>query len=177
MLKRLALLLLLAVSPASAEEGADASETTERFGAWTVRCIDRQGTEAKACEVVVAIQGQAGLFAQVALGRPGGTREMLMVVRTPLGVMVSQPVTVTPQGDGNTAVELAFVTCLADGCIAQATVAGDWLTKLTKQETAIIGFAERTGRKITIKIPIPDLAGALSRIGLDCGSGNCVPAE
>jgi invasion protein IalB len=175
MSKRLALLLLLAVSPVSAQEAAP--ETTERFGAWTVRCIERQGEPAKACEVVVAIQGQAGFFVQVALGRPPGAKETLMVARTQLGVMVSQPVTVASQDEGNTSVELAFMTCLADGCIAQATIAGDWLGKLTRQETATIGFAERTGRKITIKVPIPDLAGALSRIGLDCGSGNCVPAE
>jgi invasion protein IalB len=175
MSKRLALLLLLAAWPVSAQEAAP--ETTERFGAWTVRCVERQGGQGKACEVVVAIQGQAGFFAQVAFGRPSGAKETLVVARTPLGVMVSQPVTVSPQGEGNTPVELTFVTCLADGCIAQATVADDWLGKLTRQETATIGFAERTGRKITIKVPIPDLAGALSRIGLDCGSGNCVPAE
>jgi invasion protein IalB len=175
MSKRLALVLLLAVSPVLAQEGGP--ETTERFGAWTVRCIDRQGAEAKACEVIVAVQGQAGFFVQVAFGRPSGAKETLVVARTPLGVMVSQPVSITSQGEGSTSLELAFMTCLADGCIAQATVAGDWLGKLTKQETATIGFAERTGRKITIKVPIPDLAGALSRIGLDCGSGTCVPAE
>jgi len=177
MSKRLILLFLLAVSPAAAQQGPEASETTERFGAWTVRCIDRQGGEAKACEVVVAIQGQAGFFAQVAFGRPSGSKETLAVARTPLGVMVSQPVTVTAQGEGNTPTELAFMTCLADGCIAQAAVAGDWLGKLATGQKAAIGFAERTGRKITIEVPIPDLAGALSRIGLDCASGNCIAAE
>lgn len=176
-MKRLAITFLLALSsPVFAQQTPEPSETTEKFGAWTVRCVTQQGDVGKACEVLLAIQGQGGLIAQIAMGQPqaGGT---LVVSRTPLGVLVSEPVTLAPAGQDTVGIALPFVTCLANGCLAQALVSGEQLGGLVSQETATVGFAERTGRKVRIDIPLSGLSDALSRIGLDCSSGSCVATE
>ncbi|MBO6717335.1 MAG: invasion associated locus B family protein [Rhizobiaceae bacterium] len=170
-----AALTLVMSFPAIAQQAAEPSETTERFGAWTVRCVNQQGeNEGKACEVFLAVQGQGGLIAQIALGQPqqAGT---LMVARTPLGVLVSEPVRL--ETAGTPPLTLPFVTCLANGCLAQSVVPGDFLGELTGHETASATFAERSGRQIQINLPLTGLNDALARIGVDCGSGSCVPAE
>lgn len=178
MFRRIAVACLLMISTqALAQQAPEPSETTEKFGAWTVRCVSQQGDAGKACEVFLTVQGQGGLIAQIAVGRPQDGEEALMASRTPLGVLVSAPVSIALEGDSPKSLELPFLTCLANGCLAQAIVSGDRLGKLARQETASFGFAERTGRRVQINIPLSGLSDALSRIGLDCGSGACVPTE
>ena len=173
-----AVAFLVAISTqALAQQPPEPSETTEKFGAWTVRCISQQGDAGKACEVFLAVQGQGGLIAQIAVGRPQDGEATLMASRTPLGVLVSEPVSIALEGESPTSLDLPFVTCLVNGCLAQAIISGDRLGELARRETATLGFAERTGRKVRINIPLSGLTDALSRIGLDCGSGACVPAE
>jgi invasion protein IalB len=178
-MRRLAVayIILSLSSPALAQQSPEPSETTEKFGAWTVRCVSQQGDAGKACEVFLAVQGQAGLIAQIAVGRPQDGEETLMASRAPLGVLVSEPVSIALEGESPISLDLPFVTCLANGCLAQAIVSGERLGELAGRETAILGFAERTGRKVRINIPLTGLREALSRIGLDCNSGPCVPAE
>jgi invasion protein IalB len=176
MLRRVAVAFLVAIStPSLAQQSPEPSETTEKFGAWTVRCISQQGDAGKACEVFLAVQGQGGLIAQIAIGRSG--EATLMASRTPLGVLVSEPVSIGLEGESQISFNLPFVTCLANGCLAQATVSGDRLGDLARRETATLGFAERTGRKVRINIPMSGLTDALSRVGLDCSAGACIPVE
>jgi invasion protein IalB len=179
MVKRAAVAFLLTLSTqAFAQENApEPSETTEKFGAWTVRCVNQQGDTGKACEVALAVQGQGGLIAQIAVGNPKGSEGPLIVGRTPLGVLVSEPVAIAAQDGEAAKITLPFVTCLANGCLAQASVSGDALGSLAGKETAAVTFAERTGRKVQINIPIAGLKDALTRIGLDCSSGSCKSAE
>lgn len=179
MMRRLAVALLSCLAlPALAQQAPpQPSETTEKFGAWTVRCVQQAESAERACEVLLAIQGQGGLIAQIAVGRPQGGEGTLVVARTPLGVLLSDPVTVAPAEDEAAAVALPFVTCLANGCLAQALIAGDRLGALVSKEMATVGFAERSGRKIQISVPLAGLRDALTRIGLDCGSGVCAASE
>jgi invasion protein IalB len=179
MVKRItiACLLILSTQAFAQENAPEPSETTEKFGAWTVRCVNQQGDAGKACEVALAVQGQGGLIAQIAVGNPKDGDNPLIVGRTPLGVLVSEPVTIVAQGDEAAKLTLPFVTCLANGCLAQASVSGDDLGKLAARDTGAVTFAERTGRKVQINIPLAGLTDALTRIGLDCGSGSCKPAE
>ena len=178
MMKFLTAALLLTVSSAAyAQPSSEPSETTEKFGSWTVRCVARKDDAQKACEVVLAVQGQGGPIAQIAVGRPQGEGDTLVVVRTPLGVSISEPVTMTQEGADTTAISLPFFTCLANGCLAQGSVAGDRLGALTAQETVTLAFADRTGRKVQIRIPVDGLAEALGRIGLDCSSNSCAASQ
>ena len=175
---RLAVALFFALTAqALAQQAPEPSETTETFGSWTVRCVAQQGSETKACEVVLAISGQSGLIAQIAFGRPEGSEGTVLAVRTPLGVLVSSPVVIAAQSDGASPVNVPFVTCLATGCLAQAQVAAQPLGDLAAAETAAIEFAERSGRKVRINIPLSGLKDALTRIGLDCSNGPCEPAD
>lgn len=177
MIKRAAVLSFLVLSAhAWAQENTpEPSETTEKFGAWTVRCVTLDG--GKACEVALAVQGQGGLIAQIAIGNPDGSDKPLLAARTPLGVLISEPVAIAAQDDDSEKLTLPFVTCLASGCVAQASVAGDELGKFAGWNAAAVTFAERSGRKVRINIPLAGMTDALTRIGLNCSSGFCNPAE
>jgi invasion protein IalB len=164
-------LVCLFGSPALAQQSSQAPETTEIFGSWTVRCVGQE-TE-KSCEAVLTVSGQGGLIAQIAFGRPDAAKEAVMAARTPLGVHVASPLAL--QSEGGTTVSAAFSTCLPAGCLAQTKVSDAELDAFKAGETAIIEFAERTGRKVRVNIPLGGLGDALQR--LSCEDAACEPVE
>lgn len=164
-----ALCCIMAGGIAAAQEASQPSETTETFASWTVRCRQPAPEAPRVCEVVHAVQGQGGVLAQIAIGTPPGGAAPLIVVQTPLGVLVSQPVTIgSAAAEGGTApaFSLPFATCLQTGCIAQAETTHDALDALARDQTASFAFAERTGRAIEIAVPLAGLRNALARLGV-----------
>ncbi len=159
--------LLLGSGQLAVAEDAPAqpSETTETFGAWTVRCQKPNAEAPRACEVLHAVQGQGGIITQIAIGTPPGSTQQLLVVQAPLGVLVSQPVTIADQAAATTTIySIPFQTCLQIGCLAQMETNFEALDKLAALATAKLSFAERTGRLIEISIPLNGMKDALARL-------------
>lgn len=151
--------MALALGTAAAED-VQPSETTETFGNWTVRC--RKPADApKACELVHSVAGQGGVITQIAIGTPPGKEKPLVVVQTPLGVLVSRPVTIAAGSDTLT---LPFVTCLQIGCLAQLETSNEALDALATGGAAKLGFAESSGRAIDVSIPLDGMKDALARL-------------
>lgn len=137
------------------------SETTETFGAWTVRC--RAAGEARSCELIHAIQAQSGVMAQLAFGTPPGADKPLAVVQVPLGVLVARPVTIAVQPEG-AALEIPFSTCLQIGCLAQRSVEPAELDGMAAGASAELSFSERTGRLVRVAVRLEGFKAALARL-------------
>lgn len=148
-----------------AQEGVQPSETTETFGAWTVRCQKPAAEGPRACEVLHAVQGQGGAIAQVAIGTPPGKEAPLLVVQVPLGILVSSPVAIADQAAADkTIFSLPFQTCLNIGCLAQIETTFDALEAFAAIQTARVTFSERGGRAIDLSVPMNGLKDALTRL-------------
>lgn len=152
-------LVVLTGWPAAAQD--QPSETTETFGAWTVRCR-QAGDASRTCELLHSVQAQNGVLAQLAFGTPPGGAGPLAVVQVPLGVLVAQPVGLAPASGA--ALEIPFSTCLQIGCLAQREVSAEELDGLAAAPSAELTFAERTGRQVRVTIPLDGFRAALARL-------------
>lgn len=137
------------------------SQTTETYGAWTVRCI---GDEEKACEAVQVINGQAGTIAEIAIALTTNQSEAIIASRAPLGVLVSEPI-LFGETDGSEFIEINYVTCLSQGCFAQVSVPAEGLLSLADKKSGHLSIKERTGRTYRITVSFEGLRDALTRLG------------
>lgn len=160
-----AITLMAQLGASQAQEGVQPSETTETFGAWTVRCQKPAAEAPRACEVLHAVQGQGGAIAQVAIGTPPGKEAPLLVVQVPLGILVATPVAIADQAAADkTIFSLPFQTCLNIGCLAQIETSFEALETFAAIQTARVTFAERSGRSIELSVPVNGLKDALARL-------------
>ena len=137
------------------------SQTTETFGAWTVRCI---GEGQKTCEAVQVINGQSGTIAEIAIALTNGQTEAIIASRAPLGVMLSEPM-LFGEKDSTDAIQINYVTCLNQGCLAQVTVPAEGLLSLAGKKAGNLSIKERSGRTYRITVSFDGLKDALTRLG------------
>lgn len=159
--------IAMAGLPAVAQEDKPTpqpSETTETFGSWTVRCQKPSAQAPRTCEVLHTVQSQGNLIVQIAVGTPTGKETPLIVVQTPLGVLVSQPVAILKAQSGEPQLSVSFQTCLQIGCLAQLDIDHETLDGLASGQAAKLAFAERTGRSVEITIPLNGMSDALTRL-------------
>ncbi len=136
------------------------SQTTETFGAWTIRCV---GEEQKSCEALQVINSNAGTIAEIAIALGNNNKEAIIASRAPLGVMISEPMRFGESG-GKTPFEINYVTCVSQGCIAQTKVSTDGLFELADKDAGSLTFKERSGRALQIKLSLNGLKDALIRL-------------
>lgn len=170
MAKRLAAALLAALTalPAGAQEttapatsGNEPNETSERYGAWTLHCT-RTPEAGKACEVLHVVRGQQGPLAQVAFGRPDPSQPVLAVIRTPLGMNLQMPVSLTGEAIADTALD--WFICLQNGCLARAELDPAEVEALSASTELQLAFQDGGERPVEIALPVEGLADALSRL-------------
>jgi len=137
------------------------SQTTETFGAWTVRCV---GGEQKTCEAVQVINGQTGTIAEIAIALPKGQTEAIIAGRAPLGMMISEPM-LFGEKDGAEVIEINYVTCISQGCLAQAKVPAEGLLSLAGKKAGDLTIKEHSGRIYQITVSFDGLKDALTRLG------------
>lgn len=138
------------------------SQTTETFGAWTVRCV---GDVQKNCEALQVINGQAGTIAEIAIALPQGQKDAVIASRAPLGVMISEPIRFGEKGSSD-AIEINYVTCVSQGCIAQAKVSAEGLRSLAGKKAGNLTIKEHSGRTYQITVSFDGLGDALTRLGM-----------
>lgn len=150
----------------SAEKAPVHSQTTETFGAWTVRCTNVGADQTtRQCEALVRIQNKGNTIAEIAVGKGKQAGEAVVAGRTPLGVLISQPLQLQAKSDAD-AIDINYVTCLANGCVARTQVAAANLKPFTSEESGNLTLRESTGRTITISVPMNGFKDALSALGL-----------
>jgi invasion protein IalB len=161
--------------PAVAEAAApsEPTVTTASYGSWVLRCVqllrpapaaadaNKTGRDGgQACEVVqtvqVQVQGQAQPFAQIAIGRVPGEKELTVTVLVPVNIALPGAIHLSANGktgeEEKGRLELLWQRCIAGSCAASA-----------KPDTAILSVF-RTGTEGQLRFV--DASGQLAAIPL-----------
>ncbi len=178
-------LVLAALTSMPASAAQETANKTSQFGAWSLRCADgvdatsqpqsassqnaKSSPKTNQCELVLSVRSNGRELAELAVGVPAQAPDKLVVAgRTPLGVLLSEPMRLGAQQDASEPsaepIDLAFFTCLSNGCLARALVPGDKLQPLAKLDVVHLSFRERNGRALTIVVPTKGLDQALAHL-------------
>jgi|GEM_PF-1447315 len=177
----------MSASPAWAEDPAGdqaPSQTTATYGDWTMRCrvhraapqsgdqeseVPAPAAESRLCELTQATRvapdnGAPRRLTEVAIGRLPGADEVTVLVRTPLDTLLREGVTISGEVERDTEagtpmpeVSLSYLTCDAQGCLADTTVPGKTIDALATATAARLVFVDRGGRRIAVPLSLNGL--------------------
>lgn len=154
-----ALPLVAAVAfPAMAQQTS--SNTTTSFDAWVMGCSSRTADSkvSKACEIRSTLvledpqTKQQGVAAVIAVGRLAVDKpELQFVVQLPSNAILNVPVRISGK-DGKPAIELPFVACQQQVCIAASTITDTQLSAMKKiGENFYINYRNQMGQEPKIE--------------------------
>lgn len=121
-------------------------------GDWQVACLP-QG-----CRAEPRMSGAPGLGLTVV---PEG-QGLVMVLRTPLGLLLGEGVAVTV--DGRAVGRLAFLTCEADGCVAPVRVEGGVRAALRGGTAMVLTLRRRDGTVLAAEYSLLGFIAATDRL-------------
>lgn len=153
---------------------ATPQQTTASFADWTLRCTMPAGSTAKFCEVVQGIQQNDHPVAQIAIGRPIGQKQFQLTVLVPLNVSLQAGpgVLAGSEGEPTPLLTLAWRRCVPIGCMADAALATEVLTRLRGwTEPGRITFTDAAGRPATLPFSPRGLAQAMDALTKEDGAG------
>jgi invasion protein IalB len=147
--------------------GAEPQNTSATYGDWILRCA-RAGDGAAAqriCEIVQAIQlqGQQGVFAQIAIGRAGAKDPLHITAELPATITFPSTVKMLTDEKDTQPVELTWKKCLMGaGCFADSEFKDD-MAKRWKLQTGNgrLLFKDGTGRDLVVLFSFRGLPQAL----------------
>ena len=156
-----------AISPALAQTVAPAAGTPQiAITGWRVEC-DSQGT-ALNCRVTdqVTQSGTGGLIGALGVALATDTKKPVMTLQLPLGLAVSDPVTLSSDGASQA---FSLITCDRSGCFARAPIDDALLAKMRsdKQQLRInynIVNATLAKQTVTLNIGLDGFDAALTKI-------------
>lgn len=186
-----ALAAVLIAGPALAQTAAAPTATTATFGDWTVSCTmatptTGDTTPVKICEMTTKLNlkgndGQLHPLLQIAIGQPPNAPAVRIVLQLPIDVALRDPVALSvdktaaaPAADGQTTLppqddllSASYLACAPTGCLADAEVSGEVLTRLNKVKTLNVTFSSISGpKKITVPVSLNGFGDALADLGL-----------
>lgn len=138
----------------------------ETYRDWILRCeapeMPDETPAAQSCEIVQELfQTETNQrLLSVTLQAADGGAEMLLV--TPFGLRLADGVTIAV--DEETLAQVAFFTCLPQGCIATGELDADMLARLAPSETAEILMAGQGGGEVSISVSLNGFAAAWDRL-------------
>lgn len=133
---------LVSVGPAAAQNAAPKETVKATHGAWEVRCLEGTNTCAMS-QVGKTADGKRALL--VTLQRVAGAKAQdgkpiaaAMTVQTPLGVLI--PYGLRLKIDGDKVVPLPLTRCIQAGCVSQAPMLAEAVTKMKRGSKAVFGY-------------------------------------
>jgi invasion protein IalB len=146
---------------------AEPQNTSATYGDWILRC-SRNGNGAQAvrvCEVVQSfqIQGQQGVFAQLAIGRVGAKDPLRITLAMQPNVSFPSTVKLSVDEKDTQPVELSWRKCIpGGGCLADTEFKDDTLKRWKGEAgNGRLAFKDAAGRDIAIPFSFRGLAQAL----------------
>lgn len=141
-LSAIAVLAALAVTPVAAQNAAPKDTLKATHGSWEVRCLS--GTDTCAMSqvgktddgkraILVTIQRVSGAKTQDGKPIPAA-----MTVQTPLGVLL--PYGLRLKIDGDKVIPLPVTRCIQAGCVSQAPMLAEAVTKMKRGSKAVFGY-------------------------------------
>ena len=154
-------------APAPAPVSAEPQNTSATYGDWILRCTHSgEGAAAqRICEIVqpFQLQGQQGIFAQLAIGRTGPKDPLRVTVQLPATITFPSTVKLQTDEKDTQPIELSWKKCLPGaGCFADAEFKDD-SAKKWKGQTANgrLTFKDGMGRDLVIPFSFRGLPQAL----------------
>jgi invasion protein IalB len=156
-----------AAGPALAQTSGTAPASTQlAITGWRVEC-DSQGT-ALNCRVTdqVAQSGTGALIGALGVALATDTKKPVLTLQLPLGLAVSDPVTLTTDGASQA---FSLITCDRQGCFARAPIDDALLAKmrLAKQQLQVhynIINATLAKQTVTLALGLDGFDAALTKI-------------
>ena len=158
---------------ATAPVPATPQQTTASFADWTLRCT-QTGSGPKFCEVVQNIQQNDRPVAQIAVGRPVAGQKLQLTLLVPPNVSLQSGPGLLAGSEGDTppVVALSWRRCVPIGCIADAPLAPEMVTKLRGwTDPGRIVFMDAAGRPAGVPFSARGLAQALDALTKEEGAG------
>lgn len=132
--------LVVAMPQASAQQSKDVLRDT--FGDWEIRCIEGTDTCAMS-QIGNTGDGKRALLVTIqrlkgAKAENGASIPAAITVQTPLGILI--PYGVRIKIDSDQVVPLPLSRCVPAGCISQAPMLDEAVSKMKSGSTAVFGF-------------------------------------
>lgn len=126
--------------------------------AWVKRC------EGNICEIVQRLMDQESKarVLEVAIGFPAGTDSARGVIILPLGVDLSQPLSLTIDEQAPLGFKVRY--CLGDGCYAFLTLPPDVLLSMKKGALGVLNFKTFDGQPGRLPLSLEGFSQSLSEI-------------
>jgi invasion protein IalB len=152
---------------APAPVSAEPQNTSATYGDWILRCshTGEGAASQRVCEIVqpFQLQGQQGIFAQLAIGRTGPKDPLRVTVQLPATITFPSTVKLMIDEKDTQPIELTWKKCLPGaGCFADAEFKDD-TAKKWKAQTANgrLTFKDGLGRDLVIPFSFRGLPQAL----------------
>jgi invasion protein IalB len=151
---------------APAPVSSDPQTTSATYGDWVLRCSRLADTPQapRSCEVVQSfqIQGQQGLFAQMAIGRVSAKEPLRITVVMQPNISFPSTIKASVDDKDTQPVELVWKRCTPGGCFADSEFKDETLKRWKAQSAnGRLQFKEGTGQEITLPFSFRGLAQAL----------------
>jgi len=144
---------------------AEPQNTSATYGDWVLRCSRPADPAAqKVCEIVqsFSIQGQQGLYAQIAIGRVGPKDPMKMTLLMLPNISFPSSVKVSSSDNDPQPVELVWRRCTPGGCIADTELKDDQVKRWRGLSgSGHLQFKDANGRDLSVTVSFRGLEQAL----------------
>ena len=151
---------------APAPVGSEPQTTSATYGDWVLRC-SRNGdapTAPRICEIVQSfqIQGQQGLYAQLAIGRVSPKDPLKITVVMQPNISFPSSIKLSIDEKDTQSIELVWRRCLPGGCFADAEVKDDDMKRWKAQTgNGRLLFKDGAGHDVPLPFSFRGLPQAL----------------
>jgi len=149
---------------ATPSSAAEPKQITETYDDWTVRCATLKGKKKRICEMVqaVRVRGKKGILAQIAIGKPPGSKSLKLIIQVPTRVLLQKGVVVS--FDTTDKLDARFTLCTPSSCLAEFAFKNTTLSRIQKAKKATLSFVMANRKAIKVPISLRGFTDAASRI-------------
>lgn len=146
---------LLAPSLATAQ---DTPAAEQGFGDWVLRCragrAEGEAAAAETCEITQEFKQAETGQRVIALGLRAQDQDAMLTIVAPLGVTLSQGLTL--EADGEALLALPFARCVPQGCITFGPLKAEDITRMAKSEAlaAVMAVSAADGAQQALSITL-----------------------
>jgi invasion protein IalB len=157
-----------ATGPDQTAVSMEPQNTSATYGDWVLRCSrGADATLPRVCEVVQSfqIQGQQGLFAQMAIGRVDTKSPLKVTVVMQPNVSFPSDIKLGVDDKDTQPIVLTWLRCLPGGCFADADLKDDQLKRWKDQSgNGVLNFKDGAGKEIPLPFSFRGLPQALDAL-------------
>lgn len=134
--------IVILTAPVQAQENRPKDVLKEKHGDWEIRCIEGTDTCAMS-QVGSTSDGKRAILVTIqrltgAKTKDGKPIPAAMTSQTPLGILI--PYGLRIKIDGDQVIPLPLSRCIPAGCISQAPMLAEAVTKMKKGSKAVFGY-------------------------------------